>query len=490
MAPGDTARLYHRLTSYSAGMDFPAPPADHPLVLQDYVSNDLARWPFQSKAYELPRIELPREWAPVGVSATAALAGRSAAAALDVSALARVLFLSAGVVRTSDRPDGRTILFRAAGSAGGRFPQELYVVARGVGGLADGVNWYDPDNQALVGTAPPPRAGATTVVVTGIPWRTGWRYSERGFRHIYWDSGTMLAQTLALAESAGLEPRLWTRFPDRQVSRLVGADGVHEWPVALVTLEDGAPAIEPGGEAAAGTIDSAPLEFPLVTAAQRAGEMDGLGEPWLPGPPLEGEPASKELDDVLLQRGSTRRMDASATVPHEVFAFALKAAMRGIDVAHWIAVHGVEGMEPGLYRWPGLEAPVRAGNLRDELLWVCWDQDLGHDAAFVVMGVADLEALDDRTYRELQLFSGIVEGRLHIAAYALGAGASGMTFLDSEIEALLGEPVAALLFTCVGVPTYRNKGGGRPGKPAAVNTPTPGMTEKGSPYGQRPLHRQ
>jgi SagB-type dehydrogenase family enzyme len=491
MAQGDTARLYHRLTSYSAGMDFPAPPADHPLVLQDFVSNDLARWTFQSKAYPdaLPRVELPREWPRVAVSATAALAGASAPAPLDLPSLARVLFLSAGVVRTTERPDGRAILFRAAGSAGGRFPQEVYVAARGVAGLDDGVYWYDPVAHALVSLARAAGGGATTLVVTGVPWRTGWRYSERGFRHIYWDSGTMLAQTFALAESAGLRPRLWTRFPDAQVTRLVGADGVHEWPVALVTLGAGAPAIESGGEAAAGTIDSAPLEFPLVTAAQRAGDMDDLGEPWEPGPALGDAPSARDLDEVILQRGSTRRMDPSATVSRELFGFALRAALRGIDVPHWIAVHGVEGMPPGLYRWPELAAPVRAGDLRDELLWVCWSQDLGHDAAFVVMGVSDLDGVDDRTYRELQLLSGIVEGRLHIAAYGLGAGASGMTFLDSEIEALLGEPAAALLFTCVGVPTYRNKGGGRPGKPTVVVTPASGMTEKGSPYGQRPLHR-
>src|SRR4051794_4688028 len=180
----------------------------------------------------------------------------------------------------------------------------------------------------------------------------------------------MLAQTLALAESAGLHPRLWTRFPDAEVTRLVGADGVHEWPVALVTLGAGAPAIEPGGEAAAGTIDTAPLEFPLVTAAQRAGDMDALGEPWLAGAPLEGEPpASKDLDEVILQRGSTRRMDASATVPRALYEFSLRAALRGIGVPHWIAVHGVEGMPSGLYRWPELGAPVRAGDLRDELLW-------------------------------------------------------------------------------------------------------------------------
>ena len=119
---------------------------------------------------------------------------------------------------------------------------------------------------------------------------------------------------------------------------------------------------------------------------------------------------------------------------------------------------------------------MRAGNLREELLRVCWDQDLGRDAAFVVIGAVDLEALDDRGYREAQLDAGLVEGRLHLAAYALGIGASGMTFLDSMIAGLLGEPLAGLLFTCVGVPTYRNTSGGRPGEPASVVVPGAGLT--------------
>ena len=141
---------------------------------------------------------------------------------------------------------------------------------------------------------------------------------------------------------------------------------------------------------------------------------------------------------------------------------------------HFVAVHGVDGLTPGLYKDGH---PIRTGNLRDELLWVTWDQDLGRDAAFVVIGATDIATLDDRGYREAQLQAGIVEGRLHVAAYALGIGASGMTFLDSEIQTLLGEPLEALLFTCVGVPSYRAKGGGRPGEPVKVVTPTAGLTE-------------
>ena len=87
-------------------------------------------------------------------------------------------------------------------------------------------------------------------------------YAERGFRHSDWDAGTLLAQVIALrpASSAAVDA-----LPGRAVTRLVGADGVHEFPLALVALGAGAPAIEPGGEAAAGTIDGAPVEFPLVT---------------------------------------------------------------------------------------------------------------------------------------------------------------------------------------------------------------------------------
>ena len=85
---------------------------------------------------------------------------------------------------------------------------ELYVsvpedsVVRG--DLPSGVHWYDPLEHALVRIGPPSSGGAPCLIVTGVPWRTGWRYRERGHRHIYWDSGTLLAHTLAAADSVGV----------------------------------------------------------------------------------------------------------------------------------------------------------------------------------------------------------------------------------------------------------------------------------------------
>jgi SagB-type dehydrogenase family enzyme len=373
-------------------------------------------------------------------------------------------------VRTVERPYA-TWLFRAAGSAGARFPIELYVAVPEGGSLPPGVHWYDPSGHALVQVGPPPTGEAVAVVSTGVPWRTGWRYRERGYRHVYWDSGTMLSQLLAAAGSAGIPARLYTRFPDAAVTELVGADGVHEWPVAVVALGEGEPALAAAGAAAVGEVDAAPVEFPLETAAQRAGDLDKLGEPWPAADPVEVPLAGERpVEDVVLARSSQRRLDASRSLSGDLLRTAYAAATRGIDVPHRVVVNGVDGFEPGVYRWPELERP---GNFREELYRAALDQGLPRDAAFVVIGVTDVSTLDDREYREAQLAAGLVEGRLHLVAYALGAGASGMTFLDSDVPGLLGEQVDTLLFTCVGVPEYTPVPGGQPGAPREFRQVTP-----------------
>jgi hypothetical protein len=104
---------------------------------------------------------------------------------------------------------------------------------------------------------------------------------------------------------------------------------------------------------------------------------------------------------------------------------------------------------------------------------VCLDQALARDAAFVAIAATTVSGLSDREYREAQLAAGIAEGRLHVAAYALGASATGMAFLDSEVPALLGEQRDGLLFTCVGVPGYRSAPAGPSGAPNQIRMVRP-----------------
>ena len=125
---------------------------------QDFVRNHLPTFPAPFKAYPpgLPRVALPRAWPSPETAATSVLAGRPAPApsALDLAQIARLLYLSAAVVRFAERTDGRRFFFRTSRSAGGLFPLELYVAARGVDGLVDGIHWYDPLRHGLVQLGP------------------------------------------------------------------------------------------------------------------------------------------------------------------------------------------------------------------------------------------------------------------------------------------------------------------------------------------------
>jgi SagB-type dehydrogenase family enzyme len=472
--PDSGAGLLHRLTSYQPDRAWDVP-VDDPRVRHDLTPNDPETLPPAMKSYldGLPALALPRDLPDPGMPATAALAGIAAVAQrLDAGQLGRILFLGAGVVRTAER-NGHRFLFRASGSAGARYAVEVYVSTAGVEGVPDGVHWYDAVQHALVQIAPAATGSVTTIVLTGVPWRTGWRYAERGWRHLYWDAGTMLSQLSAAALSAGFAPRLRSVFPDAVVCELVGADGVHEYPLALLTLGDGDPAIGPTGQAVAGELP--PVELPLCTAAQRAGERADLGAPWPDAAALADPPPADSLDEVVRRRGSQRRMDRSRTLPRSLLEWPMAAALRGIEVPHWVAVHGVDDVAAGLYRWPDLSTPLRTGDLREELLRVCLDQSLSADAAYVVIAATALKTLDDHSYRDAQLAAGLVEGRLHLAAYALGASASGMTFDDSQVPGLLGEPedLVTLLFTCVGVGEYASRAGGGPGAPVEVRPVTP-----------------
>jgi SagB-type dehydrogenase family enzyme len=156
-----------------------------------------------------------------------------------------VLRDGAGVVRSQERRDygGGTIHWRAYSSAGALYPVEAYVA------VSDGLYSFDPLEGALVrardGDARSAVAQATVaeaetfVVVTGIHARTGWKYLERGYRHVWWDAGTLLANLLALAAAEGRSPRLYTAFADAELNEALGVDGVSEFAVAVLALDGG-----------------------------------------------------------------------------------------------------------------------------------------------------------------------------------------------------------------------------------------------------------
>ena len=105
----------------------------------------------------------------------------------------------------------------------------------------------------------------------------------------------------------------------------------------------------------------------------------------------------------------------------------------------YVIANAVDGLESGVYHYRREERalePLMLGDFRDQAGFLGLEQDLPKDAAANVFFTVELERLaerfGDRAYRAAQLEAGVMGGRLYLAAYAQGFGASGLTFFDDE----------------------------------------------------------
>lgn len=133
--------------------------------------------------------------------------------------------------------------------------------------------------------------------------------------------------------------------------------------------------------------------------------------------------------------------------------------------APYLVVNAVDGLESGTYvyhRGAGALEQLQSGTTRDEASVLALHQELGGDAAVNVYFLADLpmllERLGNRAYRAAHLDASITAGRLYLAAYALGLGASGLTFYDDEVTAFFSPHAAGksvMFLIAIGVPGRR-----------------------------------
>lgn len=450
--------------------------------------------PLPFKIYPaLPARPLPREFGPVDADTLAALGASEfpRAGRLTLEALAALLYLTAGVTKRKTYPGGAEVLFRAAASTGALYQTEVYVAAGAVDGLEPGLHHFNPGDFALrrlragdvraplAAAAAEPAVGrrAATVILTAIYWRNTWKYQARGWRHLYWDSGTMLANLMAAGRALGLAPRLLAGFVDAQVNALLGVDETREAALALVPLgPDTAPA--PAAETPPIAHETVPLsteevDYPDLVAMQRASmlpDADAVRAWRAARPPAGGRPgaaatplpagrrsAGRRLDDTIQHRGSSRRF-SHAPLTAEELATALWCATRPVDadvpgglVDPFLVVNAVEGVRPGAHRyWPAAHALelIAPGEFRRQAAYLTLEQALGGDAAATIFFLAPLDALlaawGNRGYRLANLEAGLAGGRAYLAAYAQRFGASGLTFYDREVVRFFGAPAEGL----------------------------------------------
>ena len=414
------------------------------------------------KSYSgLPVIPLPQSDLGSTVPALDALTSPMAVAgsSLDLPGLARILYLSAGLIRKAVLPVAGEVHYRAAASAGALYPVEIYLVCGQVPGLAAGVYHFSPAEFSLVrlregdyrGTladalADPAVAASTpaSLVLSTNFWRGAWKYRVRSYRYSYWDGGTILANLLAAASATGLAVQVVAGFLDQEVNHLLGLDSDREAAVCVIPLgvpqaipvpPPSYPADSIGQAPACADVIEGEIEYPEIQEIHRAsslvhrGEVVGWGKDWNPDPPgpvLSNGPyraldpsrdaggntqslGGGPLGEAILQRGSTRRF-ARESIPLAKFSAVLTSATTPVAadflppgqpslLETYLIANGVEDLEPGSYRYsPGqfsLES-LRQGNLRHEAGHLCFEQALGADASTVFFFMADLDQVLSR----------------------------------------------------------------------------------------------
>lgn len=431
----------------------------------------------------LPRIPLEREAPTAGRAALDAISGASAGSPVpevDGRAIARLLTWGAGLHHAVRYADGETFSFRTYASAGALYPVEVYVVCGELDGLDPGVYHFLPHGDTLVllrrgdhrpsldraCAGEPTLADAPAVLaMTGIPWRTAWKYAERGYRHLFWDAGMIVANLLALASSVDAPARVVIGFADREVELLLGLDGRREFPLCLLPIgrskrAEVAAAPSPPEEVELRTqpLSRTEYAFESITAANEAGRLGSpeAVERWrtravVPGramEPPDSATVADAVEDVIRRRGSARRF-GPAPMPRQVLVDVLGRATRGVPTDHapegshliepYLVINRVDGLERGAYVWrDGEPRLLREGDFRIEAAFLCLDQRLGGTSSATVFLMADLRAtlerLGARGYRAAQLEAGTVAGKVYLGAYAHRFGATGLTFYDDEVE--------------------------------------------------------
>lgn len=174
-------------------------------------------------------------------------------ASLSREELSFLLWATQGVTAVQRDDDGKMVQqFRAAPSAGARYPLETYLAANRVDGLAPGLYRYRPGEHELIVVREDPAlpaalqaacygqpfigAAAAVFIWSAIPYRTEWKYAYLSHRMIAMEAGHVCENLYLAAQSCGAGACAVMAYHQPRVDELIGADGRDEFALYLACV--------------------------------------------------------------------------------------------------------------------------------------------------------------------------------------------------------------------------------------------------------------
>jgi SagB-type dehydrogenase family enzyme len=148
---------------------------------------------------------------------------------------------------------GEPFYLRAAPSAGGLYPAEVYLISRGTTLLPAGLYnyqarthslwryWDDHVWQALQAACfwhPALEHTQLAVVATAVFYRSAWRYQDRAYRRICLDTGHLLGNLELAGNLTDYRPHLIGGFADAALNQLLYLNEAEEGAIAVAALAD------------------------------------------------------------------------------------------------------------------------------------------------------------------------------------------------------------------------------------------------------------
>jgi SagB-type dehydrogenase family enzyme len=509
-----SAGRYHELTKHSYSSIRTSPHyldwSNQPAPFKIYPAIDPIPLPIEFAPTGVPALEAA---GTPGVAATGE-------ARPTLEQLASLLLYSAGVTKEKKYPGG-SFYFRAAACAGALYPTEIYVVCSEIDGLAAGVYHFNPGDFSLrplrdgdhrgelihaTASQPAVLSAPVVLVFSAISFRSTWKYRDRAYRYHFWDNGMILANALAMASAHKLPAEVVLGFVESELNRLIGIDGGGELALSLLALghsDEAPPASRSSDNLPLLTLKvipvaPAPVDYPsmremhdassfadsseirvwrknaLAWSASSQAESGGEGKIVPMRPTRDDGPPEASIEAVIERRGSTRRF-ARKPISLPQLSIMLERATQGIPIDClnpdaqlndlYLIVNRVEGLEPGAYVYREAELALellKVGDFSEKASYLTLEQPLGGDASATIFFMADLNSvfanLGNRGYRAAQLEAGIIGGKIYLGAYAIGRGATGLTFFDDDVTEFFSPHAkgkSCMLVVSVGVPGKR-----------------------------------
>ena len=144
------------------------------------------------------------------------------------------------------------ITFRNVPSAGSRHPLETFLDIRRVEGIKPGLYYYHPVKHCLILYDDSPEiaakiyegcmfqemipTAAVNFILTAVPYRTVWRYGQRGYRYLYLDAGHIGQNIHLAAEAIDAGACMIGAFLDEAMNDAIGLDGIDEFVIYIASV--------------------------------------------------------------------------------------------------------------------------------------------------------------------------------------------------------------------------------------------------------------